>query len=984
MEDNKNYERSEHLENITDASMKDDDYFNASRNIDRKYITIEGARENNLKNINVKIPREKFVVVTGLSGSGKSSLAFDTIYAEGQRRYMESLSSYARQFLGQAEKPDVDKIEGLSPAISIDQKSTNRNPRSTVGTVTEIYDYFRLLYARVGIPHCPNCGKVISRQTVDQMVDEIMKLPERTKFMVLAPVVRGRKGEHVKLLEKAKKSGFVRVVVDGSMYELSEEIKLDKNKKHSIDIVVDRLVVRQDVERRLTDSIETALQLAEGLMKIEVIGEREENGVQKENTIINFSDSFSCPDCGISIDEIEPRSFSFNNPFGACPTCAGLGFKMEFDPDLMIPDQSLSINDGAIVVLGWQSCNDGKSYSNAILRALSAEYGFSLDTPFQDYPQDIKDLLLYGKNSRPVKVYYKGQRGEGVYDITFEGLIKSVARRYRETSAESTKAEYETFMTITPCEVCGGKRLKPTALAVTVGDKNIAELTELPITELAKFMKDLELTDRQKMIGAAILKEIRSRLHFLIDVGLDYLCLSRGTSTLSGGEAQRIRLATQIGSGLVGVAYILDEPSIGLHQRDNDKLIAALKNLRDLGNTLIVVEHDEDTMRAADHIIDIGPGAGANGGYVVAEGTADDIMKCENSITGDYLSGRKKIEVPDVRRKPTGWLTVKNAYENNLKHIDVDIPLGIMTCVTGVSGSGKSSLVNEILYKKLARRLNKSRIKAGKHDHIIGYDALDKIINIDQSPIGRTPRSNPATYTGTFDLIRDLFAGTKDAKARGYGKGRFSFNVSGGRCEACRGDGIIKIEMHFLPDIYVPCEVCGGKRYNRETLEVKYKGKSINEVLDMTVDEACEFFANVPRILRKIETLRDVGLGYIKLGQPSTTLSGGEAQRIKLATELSRRGTGKTIYVLDEPTTGLHFADVHRLVDILRRLSEGGNTVVVIEHNLDVIKTADYIIDMGPEGGAGGGTVIARGTPEEVAKIPQSYTGQYLKRYLDM
>ena len=983
MEDNKNYERSEHLEDITDASMKDD-YFNASRNIDRKYITIEGARENNLKNINVKIPRDKFVVVTGLSGSGKSSLAFDTIYAEGQRRYMESLSSYARQFLGQAEKPDVDKIEGLSPAISIDQKSTNRNPRSTVGTVTEIYDYFRLLYARVGIPHCPNCGKVISRQTVDQMVDEIMKLPERTKFMVLAPVVRGRKGEHVKLLEKAKKSGFVRVVVDGSMYELSEEIKLDKNKKHSIDIVVDRLVVRQDVERRLTDSIETALQLAEGLMKIEVIGERDENGVQKENAVINFSDSFSCPDCGISIDEIEPRSFSFNNPFGACPTCAGLGFKMEFDPDLMIPDQSLSINDGAIVVLGWQSCNDGKSYSNAILKALSAEYGFSLDTPFQEYPQDIKDLLLYGKNSRPVKVYYKGQRGEGVYDITFEGLLKSVARRYRETSAESTKAEYETFMTITPCEVCGGKRLKPTALAVTVGDKNIAELTELPITELAKFMKELELTDRQKMIGAAILKEIRSRLHFLIDVGLDYLCLSRGTSTLSGGEAQRIRLATQIGSGLVGVAYILDEPSIGLHQRDNDKLIAALKNLRDLGNTLIVVEHDEDTMRAADHIIDIGPGAGANGGYVVAEGTAEDIMKCENSITGDYLSGRKKIEVPDVRRKPTGWLTVKNAYENNLKHIDVDIPLGIMTCVTGVSGSGKSSLVNEILYKKLARRLNKSRIKAGKHDHIIGYDALDKIINIDQSPIGRTPRSNPATYTGTFDLIRDMFAGTKDAKARGYGKGRFSFNVSGGRCEACRGDGIIKIEMHFLPDIYVPCEVCGGKRYNRETLEVKYKGKSINEVLDMTVDEACEFFANVPRILRKIETLRDVGLGYIRLGQPSTTLSGGEAQRIKLATELSRRGTGKTIYVLDEPTTGLHFADVHRLVDILRRLSEGGNTVVVIEHNLDVIKTADYIIDMGPEGGAGGGTVIARGTPEEVAKIPQSYTGQYLKRYLDM
>ena len=984
----KNYEHGGNLDDMTDASMRDDrysdDYFNASRNIDRKYITIEGARAHNLKNINVKIPRDKFVVVTGLSGSGKSSLAFDTIYAEGQRRYMESLSSYARQFLGQAEKPDVDKIEGLSPAISIDQKSTNRNPRSTVGTVTEIYDYFRLLYARVGIPHCPKCGKVISRQTVDQMVDEVMKLPERTKFMVLAPVVRGRKGEHVKLLEKAKKSGFVRVVVDGSMYELSEEIKLDKNKKHSIDIVVDRLVVRQDVERRLTDSIETALQLAEGLMKIEVIGERDEDGTQKENTVINFSDSFSCPDCGISIDEIEPRSFSFNNPFGACPTCAGLGFKMEFDPDLMIPDQSMSINDGAIVVLGWQSCNDGKSYSNAILKALSAEYGFSLDTPFQDYPQYIKDLILYGKNSRPVKVHYKGQRGEGVYDITFEGLVKSVARRYRETSAESTKAEYETFMTITPCEDCGGKRLKPTALAVTVGDKNIAELTEMPITELAQFMKYLELTDRQKMIGAAILKEIRSRLHFLIDVGLDYLCLSRGTGTLSGGEAQRIRLATQIGSGLVGVAYILDEPSIGLHQRDNDKLIAALKNLRDLGNTLIVVEHDEDTMRAADHIIDIGPGAGANGGYVVAEGTAEEIMKCENSITGDYLSGRKKIEVPDVRRKPTGWLTIKNAYENNLKHIDVDVPLGIMTCVTGVSGSGKSSLVNEILYKKLARRLNRSRVKAGKHDHIIGYDALDKIINIDQSPIGRSPRSNPATYTGTFDLIRDLFAGTKDAKARGYGKGRFSFNVSGGRCEACRGDGIIKIEMHFLPDIYVPCEVCGGKRYNRETLEVKYKGKSIQEVLDMTVDEACEFFANVPRILKKIETLRDVGLGYIKLGQPSTTLSGGEAQRIKLATELSRRGTGRTIYVLDEPTTGLHFADVHRLVDILRRLSEGGNTVVVIEHNLDVIKTADYIIDMGPEGGAGGGTVIAKGTPEEVAKVPQSYTGQYLKRYLGM
>lgn len=948
----------------------------------RKYITVEGARAHNLKNINVRIPRDSFVVVTGLSGSGKSSLAFDTIYAEGQRRYMESLSSYARQFLGQAEKPDVDKIEGLSPAISIDQKSTNRNPRSTVGTVTEIYDYFRLLYARVGIPHCPGCGKVISRQTVDQMVDEILKLPERTRFMVLAPVVRGRKGEHVKLLERAKKSGFVRVIVDGSMYELSEEIKLDKNRKHSIDIVVDRLVVRGDVERRLTDSVETALQLAEGLMKIEVIGETDENGVRRENTTINFSDSFSCPDCGISIDEIEPRSFSFNNPFGACPTCAGLGFKMEFDPELMIPDTSLSINEGAITVLGWQSCNDGKSFANAVLVALAKEYGFSLDTPFQDYPEEIRDLLLYGRNSRPVKVHYKGQRGEGVYDITFEGLIKNVSRRYRETSAESTKAEYETYMTITPCEDCGGRRLKPAALAVTVGGKNIYELTEMSINELVDFMSKVELTDRQKLIGAAVLKEIRSRLHFLVDVGLDYLALCRGTGTLSGGEAQRIRLATQIGSGLVGVAYILDEPSIGLHQRDNDKLIAALKNLRDLGNTLIVVEHDEDTMRAADHIIDIGPGAGAAGGYVVAEGTAEEIMACEGSVTGDYLSGRKKIEVPEVRRVPTGWITVKNAYENNLKHIDVDFPLGVMTCVTGVSGSGKSSLVNEILYKKLARRLNRSRVKAGKHDHIIGYDALDKIINIDQSPIGRSPRSNPATYTGTFDLIRDLFANTKDAKARGYGKGRFSFNVSGGRCEACRGDGIIKIEMHFLPDIFVPCEVCGGRRYNRETLEVKYKGKSIHEVLDMTVDEACEFFANVPRILRKIETLRDVGLGYIKLGQPSTTLSGGEAQRIKLATELSRRGTGRTIYVLDEPTTGLHFADVHRLVNILRRLSEGGNTVVVIEHNLDVIKTADYIIDMGPEGGAGGGTVIAKGTPEEVAEIEESYTGQYLKKYL--
>lgn len=944
---------------------------------DIKYITVKGAKAHNLKNIDIKIPRDKFVVVTGLSGSGKSSLAFDTIYAEGQRRYMESLSSYARQFLGQAEKPDVEKIEGLSPAISIDQKSTNRNPRSTVGTVTEIYDYFRLLYARIGIPHCPKCGKEISRQSVDQMVDEVMKLPERTKFMVLAPIIRGRKGEHVKLLDKAKRSGFVRVIIDGNQYELSEEIKLDKNKKHNIDIVVDRLVVRADMERRLTDSIETALKLSEGLMKLEIVQ------ADGENEIMNFSDSFSCPDCGINIDEIEPRSFSFNNPFGACPCCAGLGFKMEFDADLMIPDTKLSINEGAITVLGWQSCNDGKSFSNAVLKALCEEYGFSLDTPFEEYPDEIKNLLLYGENSRPVKVHYKGQRGEGVYDITFEGLIKNVQRRYRETGGESIKAEYETFMTITPCEACGGKRLKPYALAVTVGGKNISEITEMSIADLSDFMETIELTERQQLIGGAVLKEIRARLHFLVDVGLEYLALYRATGTLSGGEAQRIRLATQIGSGLVGVAYILDEPSIGLHQRDNDKLIKALENLRDLGNTLLVVEHDEDTMRAADHIIDIGPGAGANGGYVVAEGTAEDIMACENSITGDYLSGRKKIPVPEVRKQPTGWLTVQNAYENNLKHIDVEIPLGVMTCVTGVSGSGKSSLVNEILYKKLARRLNRSRIKSGKHDHIVGYDALDKIINIDQSPIGRSPRSNPATYTGTFDLIRDLFANTKDAKARGYKKGRFSFNVSGGRCEACRGDGIIKIEMHFLPDIYVPCEVCGGKRYNRETLEVKYKGKSIHDVLEMTVDEACEFFVNVPSILRKIETLRDVGLGYIKLGQPSTTLSGGEAQRIKLATELSRRGTGKTIYILDEPTTGLHFADVHKLVDILKRLSEGGNTIVVIEHNLDVIKTADYIIDMGPEGGAGGGMVIAKGTPEEVAKNKKSYTGQYIRKYLE-
>jgi excinuclease ABC subunit A len=944
---------------------------------DIKYITIKGAKEHNLKNINLKIPRDKFVVVTGLSGSGKSSLAFDTVYAEGQRRYMESLSSYARQFLGQAEKPDVEKIEGLSPAISIDQKSTNRNPRSTVGTVTEIYDYMRLLYARIGIPHCPDCGREISRQSVDQMVDEIMKLPEGTRFMVLAPVVRGRKGEHVKLLANAAKSGYVRVIIDDHAYDLSEEIKLEKNKKHNIDIVVDRLVVRPDMERRLADSIETTLKLAEGLMKIQIVNR------DGEDEILNFSDSFSCPDCGISIDEIEPRSFSFNNPFGACPCCAGLGFKMEFDPELMIPDASLSINEGAITVLGWQSCNDGKSFTNAILRALAEEYGFSLDTPFQDYSEDIKNLLLYGYGSRPVKVYYKGQRGEGIYDITFEGLIKNVQRRYRETGAESMKAEYETFMTITPCEECGGKRLKAASLAVTVADKNISELTELSIVDLYDLMENMKLTDRQQLIGGAILKEIKARIHFLIDVGLEYLALYRATGTLSGGEAQRIRLATQIGSGLVGVAYILDEPSIGLHQRDNDKLLKALCNLRDLGNTLIVVEHDEDTMYAADHIIDIGPGAGENGGYVVAEGTAEEIMKCPESITGAYLSGRIKIPVPEERRQPTGWLTVQNAYENNLKHIDVDIPLGVMTCVTGVSGSGKSSLVNEILYKKLARRLNRSRIKSGKHDHIVGYDALDKVIAIDQSPIGRSPRSNPATYTGVFDIIRDLFAGTKDAKSRGYTKGRFSFNVSGGRCETCRGDGIIKIEMHFLPDVYVPCEVCKGRRYNRETLEVKYKGKSIFDVLDMTVDEACKFFENVPSVLRKIKTLQDVGLGYIKLGQPSTTLSGGEAQRIKLATELSRRGTGKTIYILDEPTTGLHFADVHRLVEILRRLSEGGNTVVVIEHNLDVIKTADYIIDMGPEGGVGGGQVIACGTPEEIAKCKNSYTGQYIKKYLN-
>ena len=939
----------------------------------RQYIKIRGANENNLKNIDVDIPRNELVVLTGLSGSGKSSLAFDTIYAEGQRRYMESLSSYARQFLGQMEKPDVESIEGLSPAISIDQKSTNHNPRSTVGTVTEIYDYFRLLYARVGIPHCPKCGREIAKQSVDQMVDQIMALPERTKIQLLAPVVRGRKGTHAKLFERAKKSGYVRVRVDGNMYELSEEITLDKNIKHNIEIIVDRLVVKPGIEKRLTDSVENVLQLSEGLLLVDVI----------DGEPMNFSQSFSCPDCGISIDEIEPRSFSFNNPFGACPDCLGLGYKMEFDPDLMIPDKSLSIAQGAITVMGWQSCTDKSSFTNAILNALCREYGFDLDTPFQDYPQDIKDLLLYGKNSRPVKVYYKGQRGEGVYDITFEGLIKSVARRYRETSAESTKAEYETFMTVTPCEVCGGKRLKPTALAVTVGDKNIAELTELPIIELAKFMKDLELTDRQKMIGAAILKEIRSRLHFLIDVGLDYLCLSRGTSTLSGGEAQRIRLATQIGSGLVGVAYILDEPSIGLHQRDNDKLLATLKHLRDLGNSFIVLEHDEDTMLAADYIVDIGPGAGEHGGQVVAVGNAQEIIKNPNSVTGAYLSGKIRIPVPTERKKPTGYLKVVGAQENNLKNIDVKFPLGVMTCVTGVSGSGKSSLVNQILYKRLARDLNRARTIPGKHKRIEGLDQVDKVINIDQSPIGRTPRSNPATYTGVFDLIRDLFAGTPDAKARGYKKGRFSFNVKGGRCEACAGDGILKIEMHFLPDVYVPCEVCGGKRYNRETLEVRYKGKNIYDVLNMTVEEACDFFSNIPSISRKMETLRDVGLGYIRLGQPSTELSGGEAQRIKLAAELSKRSTGKTIYILDEPTTGLHFADVNKLVDILARLTEGGNTVIVIEHNLEVIKTADYIIDMGPEGGSGGGTVVAAGTPEEICEVEKSYTGQYLKGILN-
>ena len=938
----------------------------------RKYIKIRGANEHNLKNIDVDIPRDEFVVLTGLSGSGKSSLAFDTIYAEGQRRYMESLSSYARQFLGQMEKPNVEKIEGLSPAISIDQKSTNRNPRSTVGTVTEIYDYFRLLYARIGVPHCPKCGKEIKKQTVDQMVDQIMELPERTKIQLLAPVVRGRKGEHQKFFEQAKRSGYVRVVVDGNLYELSEEIKLEKNKKHNIEIVVDRLMVKPGIEKRLTDSIENVLQLADGLMIVDVI----------DGEPIQFSESFSCPDCGISIDEVEPRSFSFNNPFGACPTCFGLGYKMEFDIDLMIPDKRLSISEGAIQVMGWQSCTDKSSFTYAILKALTEEYHFSLDTPFREYPDEIKDVLINGTHGKELKVRYKGQRGEGVYDVAFDGLIRNVQRRYRETSSETMKAEYEQFMRITPCEACHGQRLKPESLAVTVADKNIYEMTSMSVKNLKTFVDQMELTKQQHLIGDQILKEIRARVGFLNEVGLDYLSLSRATGTLSGGEAQRIRLATQIGSGLVGVAYILDEPSIGLHQRDNDKLLGALMNLRDLGNTLIVVEHDEDTMRAADYIVDIGPGAGSHGGQVVACGTAEEIMQNPDSVTGAYLSGRIQIPVPKERRKPTGFLTIKGARENNLKNIDVDIPLGVMTCITGVSGSGKSSLTNEILYKHLARDLNRARCIPGEHDDILGLEQLDKVIDIDQSPIGRTPRSNPATYTGVFDMIRDLFAGTPDAKAKGYKKGRFSFNVKGGRCEACSGDGIIKIEMHFLPDVYVPCEVCEGKRYNRETLEVKYKGKNIYDVLDMTVEEALEFFKNVPSIERKIQTLYDVGLSYVKLGQPSTELSGGEAQRIKLATELSKRSTGKTIYILDEPTTGLHFADVHKLIEILRRLSDGGNTVVVIEHNLDVIKTADYIIDMGPEGGDGGGTVIAKGTPEESAKVKGSYTGQYVKKYL--
>ena len=938
----------------------------------KEFIRIRGARENNLKALNVDIPRNQFVVFTGLSGSGKSSLAFDTIYAEGQRRYMESLSSYARQFLGQMEKPNVDSIEGLPPAISIDQKSTNRNPRSTVGTVTEIYDYFRLLYARIGIPHCPKCGKVISRQSVDQMVDQIMALPERTKIQLLAPVVRGRKGRHEKVLEQAKRSGYVRVMIDGSQYELSEEITLDKNLKHNISIIVDRLVVKPDIEKRLTDSVENVLDLADGLLVVDTM----------DGNQLNFSQSFSCPDCGISMEEIEPRSFSFNNPFGACPSCAGLGYKMEFDEDLMIPDKTVSIADGAITVLGWQSCTDKSSYTRAVLDALAEEYDFSLSTPFCEYPKKIHDILIYGTNGKSVKVHYRGQRGVGVYDVAFEGLIKNVERRYRETGSDSTKQEYETFMRVTPCQACHGQRLKPTSLGVTVGDKNIFEVTSLSIDNLQKFMQNLELSEQQLLIGKQILKEIRARVSFLADVGLNYLTLARGTASLSGGEAQRIRLATQIGSGLVGVAYILDEPSIGLHQRDNDKLLATLKHLRDLGNSLIVVEHDEDTMRAADCVVDIGPGAGEHGGELVAIGTAEDLMKNPNSITGKYLSGELKIPVPSERRKPTGWLKVVGAKEHNLKNINVNFPLGVMTCVTGVSGSGKSSLVNEILYKRLARDLNRARTIPGAHKDIIGMEQLDKVIDIDQSPIGRTPRSNPATYTGLFDQIRDLFAATQDAKARGYKKGRFSFNLKGGRCEACGGDGILKIEMHFLPDVYVPCEVCHGKRYNRETLEVKYKGKSIYDVLNMTVEEALEFFRPVPSIFRKLQTLYDVGLSYIRLGQPSTTLSGGEAQRIKLAAELSRRGTGKTIYILDEPTTGLHFADVHKLVEILHRLSEGGNTVVVIEHNLDVIKTADYIIDIGPEGGDGGGTVIACGTPEEVAKSPVSYTGKYVEKYL--
>ena len=944
----------------------------AGHTTEKKFIRIRGANVNNLKNLSVDIPRDEFVVLTGVSGSGKSSLAFDTIYAEGQRRYMESLSSYARQFLGQMEKPDVESIEGLPPAISIDQKSTNRNPRSTVGTVTEIYDYFRLLYARIGIPHCPKCGKEIKKQTVDQMVDHIMSLPERTKIQLLAPVVRGRKGTHAKLLDQAKRSGYVRVLIDGNMYELSEEIKLDKNIKHNIEIVVDRLVVKPGIEKRLSDSIETVLDLADGLLMVDTM----------DGNIINFSQSFACPDCQISIDEIEPRSFSFNNPFGACPDCFGLGYKMEFDVDLMIPDKSLSISEGAITVMGWQSCTDKGSFTRAILDALANEYHFSLDTPFQDYPEEIKNILIHGTNGHSVKVYYKGQRGEGIYDIAFPGLIKNVEQRYKETGSDAMKQEYESFMRITPCKTCKGQRLKKESLAVTVGDKNIYEITALSIEKLCDFLKDLKLSSQQELIGKQILKEIRARVGFLAEVGLDYLSLSRATATLSGGEAQRIRLATQIGSGLVGVAYILDEPSIGLHQRDNDKLLRALMRLRDLGNSLIVVEHDEDTMRAADCVVDIGPGAGEHGGKLVEIGTAETLMQNPDSVTGAYLSGRIKIPVPTERKQPTGWLKIRGAAENNLKQVNVDIPLGVMTSVTGVSGSGKSSLINEVLYKTLARDLNRARTIPGKHKEIQGLDQLDKVINIDQSPIGRTPRSNPATYTGVFDQIRDLFAATADAKARGYKKGRFSFNVKGGRCEACSGDGIIKIEMHFLADVYVPCEVCKGKRYNRETLEVKYKDKSIYDVLNMTVEEALGFFENVPSIRRKIQTLYDVGLSYIRLGQPSTELSGGEAQRIKLATELSKRSTGRTIYILDEPTTGLHFADVHKLVEILKRLTDGGNTVVVIEHNLDVIKTADYIIDMGPEGGDRGGTVIVTGTPEQIAECPESYTGQYVKKYL--